>query len=214
MKTLVYALLATITTSAGFAATPFSQTWTYSTPIPDNDDVGASFTQVLANLDITDIHSVSVAVHLAGGWNGDLYAYLAHGDGMAVLLNRVGLDDDNPDGSGALGLNVTFSDSAVFDIHTAIPMSGSQVTGTYQPDGRTTDPLAVRSSDSRPALLSTFNGMNANGRWSLYVADQATGATSTLQSWSLTIEGVPEPGTPLLAALGLLALWHRRRAAA
>ncbi|MBN8456686.1 MAG: PEP-CTERM sorting domain-containing protein [Verrucomicrobia bacterium] len=211
MKTLVYALLATIPLSAGLAATPFSQTWTYSTPIPDNDDVGAAFTQVLANLDITDIHSVSVAINLAGGWNGDLFAYLAHGDGMAVLLNRAGMDDANPDGAGSLGLNITFRDDAAFDIHTSVPMSGGPVTGTFQPDGRATDPLIVRPSDARPAMLSGFNGMSANGHWTLYLADQSTGATSTLQSWSLTIEGVPEPSTPLLAALSLLTLWRRSR---
>ena len=31
-----------------------------------------------------------MTLNLSGGWNGDLYAYLVHNSGFAVLLNRVG----------------------------------------------------------------------------------------------------------------------------
>lgn len=66
-------------------------------------------------------------------------------------------------------------------------------------------------TDSRPAMLSTFDGLAASGMWTLFVADQSAGEISTLQSWSLTIQGVPGPSAALLAIMGTLPLFRRRR---
>jgi hypothetical protein len=41
------------------------------------------------------ITDVNVGLQLSGGWNGDLYAYLVHSSGFAVLLNRVGRGTGN-----------------------------------------------------------------------------------------------------------------------
>jgi len=193
------------------AATTWSQTWNVSTAIPDNDDVGFADTRTINVPDITEIENVTVGLHFTGGWNGDLYAYLVHGSGFAVLLNRPGRSLSYPDGSATVGMEVTFDDSAFADLHTAIPMSGGSVIGTYQPDGRITDPLDVLDTDPRPAMLSSFIGLDANNTWTLFVADQAAGETSTLQSWTLTITGVPEPSVALLGGLGMLLLLRRRR---
>jgi subtilisin-like proprotein convertase family protein len=197
--------------TSSFAATTWSQTWNVSTAIPDNDDVGFTDTRTINVPDITEIESVTVGLHFTGGWNGDLYAYLVHGSGFAVLLNRPGRSIGNSDGSGTLGMDVTLDDSAFSDIHTAIPMSGGEVTGTYQPDGRITDPYDTLDTDSRPALLASFIGLDASGARTLFVADQSAGETSTLESWTLTITGVPEPSTALLGGLGVLLLLRRRR---
>jgi MYXO-CTERM domain-containing protein len=62
-------------------------------------------------------------------------------------------------------------------------------------------------------MLSNFIGLNPNGTWTLFVADQSAGETSTLQSWSMTITGVPEPSAALLGGLGVLLLLRRRRSA-
>jgi subtilisin-like proprotein convertase family protein len=199
--------------SSSFAATTWSQTWNVSTAIPDNDDVGFADTRTINVPDITEIESVTVGLNFTGGWNGDLYAYLVHGSGFAVLLNRPGRSAGNPDGSATVGMEVTFDDSAFADLHTAIPMSGGSVSGTYQPDGRIIDPLVVLDTDLRPAMLSSFIGLDASGNWTLFVADQAAGETSTLQSWTLTITGVPEPSAALLGGLGMLLLLRRRRGA-
>ena len=87
-----------------------------------------------------------------------------HGDtGFAVLLNRPGRSLSTPDGSPTVGMNITFEDSAFSDIHTAIPMSGGSVSGTYQPDGRNIDPHDVLNTDARTAMLSSFNGLDGNG---------------------------------------------------
>ena len=200
---------------AASAATTFSDTWNVSTAIPDNDDVGFSDTRTLSVPGITVIESVTVELTFAGGWNGDLYAYLVHSDGFStgfsVLLNRPGRSVSEPDGSATVGMAITFDDNAGSDIHTAIPMSGGAVSGVFQPDGRTTDPLLVLNSDARPAMLATFAGMNANGSWTLFVADQSAGSTATLQSWNLTVSGVPEPSSALLGVLGFLLLLRRKR---
>lgn len=188
-------------------------TWTVSTAIPDNDDVGFSDTRTISIPGITEIESVTVDLNFTGGWNGDLYAYLVHGSGFAVLLNRPGRSLTASDGSATAGMAITIADSATMDIHTAIPMSGGSVNGTYQPDGRITDPYNTLDTDARPAMLADFIDLDANGTWTLFVADQSAGGVSTLQSWNLTVTGVPEPGTALLAVLGLLPLLQRRRPA-
>jgi subtilisin-like proprotein convertase family protein len=198
---------------AAASTTWIGPTWNVSTAIPDNDDVGLSDNRSITVPAISTIENVTVNLHLTGGWNGDLYAYLVHGSGFSVLLNRPGRSASHPDGSATVGMNVTFDDAALSDVHTTIPMSGGLVSGTYQPDGRTTDPLLVLETDSRPAMLSTFDGLAASGMWTLFIADQSAGETSTLQSWSLTIQGVPEPSAALLAIMSVLPLLRRRRLA-
>jgi subtilisin-like proprotein convertase family protein len=188
-------------------------TWNVSTAIPDNNDVGLSDTRTVSIPDATEITGVTVNLTFTGGWNGDLYAYLVHGSGFSVLLNRPGRSLANPDGSASSGMSITIADSASMDIHTAIPMSGGSVSGTYQPDGRETDPLAVVDTDARTAMLADFIGLDPNGDWTLFIADQSAGDTSTLQSWSMTINAVPEPSSALLLLFsGAALLIHRRRA--
>jgi len=182
-----------------------------STAVPDNDDAGLTSSQTVAATGITQIEQVTVTINLTGGWNGDLYAHLVHDSGFSVLLNRPGRSLANPDGSGSSGMAINFDDAALADIHTAIPMSGGSFSGTFQPDGRTTDPFDVLNTDSRPAMLSSFTGLGANGTWTLFIADQSAGETSTLQSWSVTITGVPEPSTLLLSSLAIPMLLRRRR---
>jgi subtilisin-like proprotein convertase family protein len=211
MKTITCACACMLLPLAANAATTISNTWTVNATIPDNDDSGYTDTRNLVTPAITEIESVTVALNFTGGWNGDLYAYLVHDTGFSVLLNRPGRDTGTPDGSATVGMSILLDDLAATDIHTGIPMSGGLVTGTWKPDGRTADPLVVVSSDPRNALLSSFNGLDANGNWTLFVADQSSGNTSTLQSWSLTVTGIPEPSAALLAAMASLALLRRRR---
>ena len=192
------------------AATTFNETWNVSTVIPDNDDTGYSNSQVLEDTGISSIQSVTVNLTFTGGWNGDLFAYLVHDSGYAVLLNRVGRDGTQDDGAGSSGMTVDLSDLAGADIHTAIPMSGGAVTGTFQPSGRETDPLLTLDTDPRTAMLSSFSGGNADGTWTLFVADQSGGGTSTLQSWSMTITGVPEPSSLALGVPAMMLLVFSR----
>jgi hypothetical protein len=215
MKTSLL-ILSVLCSAAVAAETTWTRNWNVSAVIPDNDPVGYVNHQTFDGIDLTDIVSVGVMLHFEGGWNGDLYAYLVHNTGFSVLLNRPGRTAADPDGSASLGLNVWLrEDSAFSDIHTAIPMSGGPVTGTYRPDGRATSPATVLDTDSRTATLSSFTGLNPNGTWSLFVADTSPGETATLQSWSLEIVAVPEPTAGLLGgfSLAMLLLVRRRRSA-
>jgi subtilisin-like proprotein convertase family protein len=185
--------------------------------IPDNDAAGLLNTQTVTS-DITSIESITVTLNITGGWNGDLYAYVAHESGLAVLLNRVGKTSGNEFGSASSGFTVTFSDTALNgDIHTGSFASGTPITGIWAPDARTASPTSVTDASSRTAFLSTFHGLPASGTWELFVADVSGGDTSYLESWSMEISGsagevIPEPSAMLpLAALFATALWRRRR---
>jgi subtilisin-like proprotein convertase family protein len=47
----------------------------------------------------------------------------------------------------------------------------------------------VLDSDARTAYLNSFNGVDPNGKWVLFIADMAVGDLSTLDSWGLQISG-------------------------
>jgi subtilisin-like proprotein convertase family protein len=195
---------------SSFAATTITETFTVNTTIPDNDDLGLADYRTITAPGLTEIESITVALNFTGGWNGDLYAHLVHDSGFSVLLNRPGRTDGNPDGAGSSGMTINLSDLAPTDIHTAIPNSGL-ATGTYQPDARTADPLLVTDASPRSAFLSSFTGLDPNGTWTLFVADQSPGAESLLQSWTLNITAVPEPSAAVLGILSSALLLRRRR---
>ncbi len=176
--------------------------------IPDGSLVGFANSQTLSGLSSAPISDVNVTLNLSGGWNGDLYAYLVHESGFAVLLNRVGAASGNNTGYGNAGMNVLLSDGgALGDIHT---YGGAGVpTGEYAPDGRYVDPRssgATIGGTLRTALLSSFNGGNANGTWTLYLADVSGGDQSTLNSWGLEIAAVPEPRSLVEGTIAALFL--------
>jgi subtilisin-like proprotein convertase family protein len=177
--------------------------------IPDGSTVGRSFTENVSGLPGYDqITDVNVGLNLSGGWNGDLYAYLVHGSGFAVLLNRVGVTTDGSPGFGTAGMNVMLDGSAVLNIHD-VSGPGAPPTYSYQPDGRNISPLSsgsVLGSTTPTALLSSFNGLDLNGNWTLFLADVSGGAQSTLESWTLEIAAVPEPGTMVEGGLAVLFL--------
>ena len=193
------------------AATTFTQTWNVSAVIPDNDDVGFADTRTVGMGAGMTVEEVEVNLSFTAGWNGDLYAYLVHGSGFSVLLNRPGRSLGEPDGAASSGMNVTFRDDAATDLHTTIPMSGGSFTGTYQPSARNIDPLVSLDDSPRTAFLASFTGIDPNGNWTLFVADQSAGQTSTLQSWSLTVTAVPEPSAAVLGMLGVAILLRRSR---
>jgi hypothetical protein len=94
--------------------------------------------------------------------------------------------------------------------------NGDQLTGTWAPDGGYVDPESVANTDSQTSLLSSFNGTNPNGTWTLFLADLDFGAQGTLVKWGVVITSVPEPSTWTLISLGGFALGLRllrRRAA-
>ena len=206
MNRLFLCLLLPLTSQA---ATLVTEVQKVNSPIPDNNPVGLSSTMSLVTT-LTSIENVQVNLDLSNGWSGDIYCYLIHGSGFSVLLNRIGRSLLVPEGASNSGLLLTLFDGAANDVHTGVPGTGP-VAGSYQPDGRNVSPSNSLNTTVRTAPLSVFTGLDANGEWTLFVADVAAGETMTLNSWSMTLNGVPEPAVGWLAALGLSLGLRRRR---
>jgi len=145
------------------------------------------------------ITNVTVDLDITGGWNGDLYAYLSHGSGFVVLLNRIGSTASNPGGSSVSGMNVEFSDSYLTDIHLSL---ANPLTGNFAPDSRNVSPFTALNTDPRTAFFSSFDGLDPNGAWTLFFADVSPLEVSTVQSWSVNVGlAVPEPSSFALVVL-------------
>jgi subtilisin-like proprotein convertase family protein len=187
--------------------------------IPDNDSNGCSDSRTVVGMPGV-IADVNVTLDISGGYNGDIYAWLSHGSGLAVLLNRVGISSSNAVGyanqgfgSDAQQAQFTLDDQAAQDVHFYQSVEDSlnpvrMLTGRCQPDGRVIDPgslAALFELAPRPNLLSAFNNLDPNGEWTLYIADLSPGGESTLNGWGLEITLVPEPASTTLLALGLAA---------
>ena len=206
----------------------YNLTSTGTAAIPDGNLAGVMETFNVSGLG-GNISNVQLSLDITGGFNGDLYAYLTGPGGqMAVLLNRTGLSqaNNNLTGYGNTGFLVTFDDSASNgNIHfygATPPLNGfRQVTGMWAPDGRNINPQSSpgtfdsASTSANLALFNSLNGNNANGSWTLFVADVAAGggtANLSLDNTILTITTVPEPQTMAMAISGgLLLLAARRR---
>lgn len=174
--------------------------------VPDNQLSGLAYSFAFNDPGLTSIRDVSLTLNLSGGWNGDLFAYLSHGTGLAVLLNRVGRTSANLAGSPDSGMNITFSDSgANGDIHLG-SAGGGVLSGSWQPDGRNVDPATALDTSPRTSSLSSFSGLNPNGQWTLFVADTSPLSVSTLDHYSVTISAVPEPTVTALESLGAVLL--------
>lgn len=194
----------------------FFDSGTLNLRIPDGGSSG-----LVQGIDVTGVSdaigkvevSLSISGYQGNAFNGDLYVTLQHESGFAVLLNRAGRRAENGFGYGDNGIDVTFSDSAANgDIHNyrltlngshSAPIAG-RLSGVWSPDARNVDPALVLDDTPRTAFLSSFNGLNPNGTWSLYLADLDPGGAAQLDSWGLQIVPVPEPSSAL--ALGILLL--------
>lgn len=87
----------------------------------------------------------------------------------------------------AANANLTFSDAAA----SGLPSSGAIATGTYKPTnvgGGDAFPAPAPTPSSETTFAGAFTGIAANGTWSLYIVDDATGDTGAVSGgWSLTI---------------------------
>ena len=213
---------AVVLLTATGAHASFVTNWSGSQMLTDNDPSGwsFSFTPAETNATITD---VNVTLDIAGGFNGDLYAYLVHGGSYSVLLNRTGRTDGAPDGYANTGFAVTLDDQAPLvggttfaDIHlygslNPVYNGSGQLTSTWQPDGRTDSPTNVLAGTSnRTAFLSSFNGQDPAGSWTLFVADLSPGGVSTMRGASIEVSTIPEPASLVMLLAGLALCGLRR----
>lgn len=218
MKRIFFLVLTLAALQTVSAPAQISESYTYNVNlgVPDGNPTGLLNVQQI-NSAITLLNSVQVRLTLNGTFNGDLYVTLTHESGFSVLLNRTGRTSTNAFGYPDDGFSIALTDTAMNgDVHVyrnvSTPNPGSPLTGTWQPDARNADPDAVTDASPRTAFLSSFNGLNANGQWRLFVADLSTGEAHTLVSWGLDLQGVPEPSTTSLVIGSLLLLaWRAKR---
>lgn len=158
-------------------------------PIPDGNPAGVTFVGTVNNIPAGfTVSGLTVGLNISGGYNGDLYAYLVAPNGtLVVLLNQPGVSGSNPFGASGAGMNITLQDATSVNGSIQSETSGSVLSGSYNAAG----------------TLVSFNGSVADGTWTLYFADLSSGGgTSTLNSWSLNIEAVPEPVNVALGIFG------------
>lgn len=209
--------MALLLAGAAGAQTNFTyNSGTLNVAVPDGNPVGITAVTSVPVLP-GNVSNVSVNLDITGGFNGDLYAYLAGPVGQfAVLLNRTGVTAGNSFGYSDAGFNITLDQSGA-NIHSyqlTLNPGGGQLTGTWAADGRNIDPqsaAAAFDSASTAANLSVFNNIVPNGTWTLFLADLSGGGQSTLVSWGLTISTVPEPQTWAMLAGGVGMLFVLRR---
>jgi subtilisin-like proprotein convertase family protein len=142
---------------------PISQT-TYpstDTPIPIPDYPAPAVTSSIVVSSTGAVSDVNVTINISHTFDGDLDIFLIGPNGT-----RVELTTDNG-GTGENFVSTVFDDQAL----TSITAGAAPFTGSFKPEG----------------LLSTLNGIPANGTWTLEITDDAGVDTGTLNSWSLTI---------------------------
>jgi len=213
--------------AAPASAAIYSATWSSGFAnggaVPDGNPAGWSDSRTLPVPGSEMITDVDVRISMGGGWNGDLYAYLAHSSNpaAAILLNRPGRTAGNGFGFSDSVLTITLDDAAANgDSHSYQSAAGYAAAignnSPFQPDGRAVSPLTVDGTEARTAMLSLFNGMSSpSGQWTLFVADLSGGDVTTVNSWGLNITtAIPEPGAVLLSLLGGSMMVMRRRRSA
>ena len=164
-----------------------------NTAILVGNPVGVAISESVSDIPAGQtVVNLTVGLDLSGGYNGNLFAYLVAPNGSEVTLMDMPGVSVNGFGASGAGMNITLQDGTVAYGDIQNETSGSVLSGSYNADGS----------------LSGFNGSVADGTWTLYFADLASGGgTSEVNSWSLGITAVPEPVLPaLLVFLGLVAL--------
>ena len=158
-------------TTANIVCTNYDST---DTPLAIPDGNGffgpADGPPVVSELEVisaTEITDVNVTINVTHTWVSDVTLILTSPSGTEVLLTT-GLGDDGDD----------FTDT-VFDSDagTSINDGTPPFTGTFTPLGD----------------LSSLNGENATGTWTLTATDAFSGDTGTIDNWTLEICGAPQP---------------------
>jgi len=96
-----------------------------------------------------------------------------------------------------VNVNLVFQDGATVIPGGVFPAAGNPIpSGTYRPteyDGAIAFPPPAPIKTPYPLLLSTFNGMDPNGLWKLYITDDVGLDIGSVVSWDLVLNGT-EPG--------------------
>ncbi len=145
----------------GYTVTTSCATYNNTSGFAIPDGVGAGYGP-MATSNITvpatgTVGDVNVGLNVSHTWPNDLEITLLHNGTSVILWNRACGNNDN--------FNITLSDGS--PNFTCV----ANMTGTYSP--------------SQP--LSAFNGLEANGVWTLQVRDGYQQDTGSVNSWSIEV---------------------------
>ena len=137
--------------------------------------------------------------NLSHTFPGDVNVLLvAPGGANALVMSHAG-------SLPVTGLTLTFDDLAPAG---PLPETGQLASGVWRPTTNSSPPQlggfpTNAPAGPYPATLSAFNGVTANGPWSLYVFDDSAGDIGAiLNGWSLALTSI----TPVNQHLGLTAV--------
>jgi subtilisin-like proprotein convertase family protein len=202
--------------SPAFAAVIYGSSGLIDQNIPDNNAAGTSST-IKIN-DSGTISSLEIFVSVEHGWVGDLIYTLTDGTATITLMNQPSAPLGNSSRDLTAQYPLIFSDSALVKAETigAVDTPGQVCTIIGGSSGCTNTMFIPIEA------LSTFNGTDVQGDWTLNISDNWAGDTGILAYWYLaaTVDDgngntVPEPATLALVGLAMagMALSRRRRSA-
>lgn len=204
----------TLASTLGAQAVIYSTNWNSGfvngTTILDNNPSGWTDSRTVSTMPAGTLTAVAVNLELSSGWSGDLYAYLVHSAGFAVLLDRVGTPGQTF-GYGTSDLNVTLVDNGTAFGATLGNIHNFGGAGAASGQWNSDNSATTSGSGSLGSFLST----SPNGMWSLFIADLSGGGVTTVQSWGLQLDivAVPEVESWVAAALAgaFGAFWVNRQ---
>ena len=132
--------------------------------------------------------------NLSHTWTRDIDILLVGPTGQTlIVMSDAGGDNGSAGSAGANNVTLTFSDAAA----TVLPDT-TLVAGTYRPTNYVDASIGGDNFPSPAPLgpwgtnFSVFQGLGANGAWSLYVFDDGPGDKGSVAGgWSLSITTVP-----------------------
>jgi subtilisin-like proprotein convertase family protein len=169
-------------------------TFTPGAPIPDYVLPGAAMIETIAGSQIRSITDVDVELIISHTSNGQIYAMLLHGSEVVVLLDATGATPGLPLGYDDDGFDIVLDDEGPDDgMGTGIHQYQLITGGTLPPGTPLTGAWAPDLDGTNGTLpdypLSRFDGLDADGQWTLVVSDCGLGETGIVVQWSLFLEG-------------------------
>ena len=150
------------------------------------------------------IGSLTVKIHSFNhSRNDDVDILLVGPTGAAVMLLS---DAGGTANSFHIALN--FEEGAP-----SLPSGGPFANGTFSPTDFEPGEQFPSPSPIGPygTSLAVFNGLNANGDWSLFIVDDTAQGSGKIRGWSVTINPIPAPGAIALALAAAMVAARRRR---